>query len=51
MTDKHTGGQPGPVSNARLIAELQSVAIAIRIGGLSRLPEMMRPATEQSGAQ
>lgn len=34
-----TEGQP--ISNARLVAELQAVALAIRIGGLDRLPEVM----------
>ena len=29
--------QPGPISNARLAAELQAVALAIRIGGLDGL--------------
>lgn len=33
-------------SNARLLAELQSVAIAVRLFGLFRLPEVMR-AQEQ----
>jgi len=31
-----------PPSNARIIAELQSITIAIHLGGLDRLPEMMR---------
>jgi hypothetical protein len=30
-----------PVSNARLIAELQAVAIGIELVGLERLPEVM----------
>ena len=29
--------QPGPISNARLAAELQAVALALRIGGLDGL--------------
>jgi hypothetical protein len=29
--------QPSPISNARLAAELQAVALAIRIGGLDGL--------------
>jgi hypothetical protein len=29
--------QPSPISNARLVAELQAVALAIRIGGLDGL--------------
>ena len=32
------------VSNARLAAELQAVALGIRLVGLARLPEVMRPA-------
>jgi hypothetical protein len=30
-----------PQSNARVIAELQAVSVAIRMFGLSRLPEVM----------
>ena len=30
-------------SNARLIAELQAVSIAVRLFGLHRLPDVMRP--------
>lgn len=37
-------GEPATVSNARLIAELQAVAIGIRLVGLDRLPEVMAPA-------
>ena len=33
------------------LTRLRQEKKAARIGGLARLPEMMRPSTEQSGAQ
>lgn len=40
---------PQPLNNARLVAELQAVALAIRIAGLDRLPEVYRPAPPEGG--
>ena len=37
-----------PQSNARLIAELQAATIAIRMFGLSRLPEVMARAMPET---
>lgn len=39
----------GGANNARLIAELQAVAIGIRLVGLRRLPEVMRPTPRARG--
>jgi hypothetical protein len=36
------------VSNARLAAELQAVAIGIHLVGLDRLPEVMRPVSDNA---
>jgi hypothetical protein len=36
-----------PQSNARVIAELQAVTLAIRMFGLSRLPEVMAAKSKQ----
>jgi len=33
-------------SNARVIADLQAVAIGIQLVGLDRLPEVMRPVVD-----
>lgn len=44
----HTRNRPDPEpadNNARLIAELQAVALGIHLVGLDRLPEVMRRAT------
>jgi len=41
--------EPKPLSNARLVAELQAVALAIRIAGLDQLPEVYRPAPPEGG--
>ena len=35
--------EPQPPNNARLVAELQAMSLAIRIAGLDRLPEVYRP--------
>lgn len=40
--------EDAPVSNARLIAELQAATIGIHLVGLDRLPEVMAPAQPQT---
>lgn len=40
-----------PANNARLIAELQAVAIGIHLVGLNRLAEVMRPAPQPPEAE
>lgn len=40
--------EPLRVSNARLIAELQAVTVAVRLFGLQRLPQVMRRALPQT---
>ncbi len=40
-----------PQSNARVIAELQAVTLAIRMFGLSRLPEVMVAKSKQEKAK
>lgn len=42
--------EPLRVSNARLIAELQAVAIGIHLVGLDRLPTVMGPRAPINGA-
>lgn len=41
--DEDRDGPDEPVSNARMIAELQAVAIGIRLVGLAMLPSVMGP--------
>ena len=43
--------EPAPISNARLAAELQAIALAIRIGGLDGLRSgQIRTATTDGGS-
>lgn len=43
-----TEGEAPPVSNARLIAELQAVTLGIHLVGLDRLPEVKGAKQKES---